>query len=73
MYESFQNIDPNFRFNINSLKLFRDRLLKQFLRCYSCFQDYKTLIDQYTIFTLTKSHDLNISKYENNGYFEAGM
>ena len=69
MYESFQTIDPNFRFNMNSLKLFRDRLLKQFVRCYS-FQDYKTLIDHYIKFTLKKNDNLNISKYENNGDFK---
>ena len=56
IYESFQVLDPGFRFDQGSLRFFRDRLLKRFVRCY-LFDNYQTLVEQFTAFTTTKSED----------------
>ena len=39
------------------------------MRCY-LFNNYQTLVKQFIAITTTKSEDLNMPKYENNGVFD---
>ena len=62
-FEAFQTINPLFRFSNNSLRFFRDRVLKNFRRCYP-FEEYASLIEQYTNFTKISNENLNMAQYE---------